>query len=259
MRARAIVDAVRDHREQSDQVRWHDLECGGYAADLPLWRTLAAERADHDLRVLDVGCGTGRVALDLARAGHRVLAFDVEPAFRDEVRRRAAAPGLPVDAVVGDMSEPPVGDERFGLVVVPMQTLQLLPDEGARIAALGALRACLGPGGRLAVAIVEDVEPFGPDEAELIAPDMRDHGGTVYASRPTEVVVDGGSVVLRRTREIVEPDGRRRTSRDEITLRALSSSRLVAEAARVGLDRTALHVIDPTGDHAGTTVVVLGA
>ena len=54
---------------QPMSVIWHDLECGGYREDLPLWRALA-DRAGGP--VLDVGAGTGRVALDLARAGHEV-------------------------------------------------------------------------------------------------------------------------------------------------------------------------------------------
>jgi SAM-dependent methyltransferase len=55
-------------------VIWHDVECGAYAEDLFLWRSLAAEHGDP---VLDVGAGTGRVALDLARHGHRVTALDI--------------------------------------------------------------------------------------------------------------------------------------------------------------------------------------
>ena len=57
-------------------VIWHDVECGSYAEDLPLWRSLAAEYGDP---VLDVGAGTGRVTLDLARAGYRVTALDRDP------------------------------------------------------------------------------------------------------------------------------------------------------------------------------------
>ena len=53
-------------------VIWHDLECGGYVEDLTLWQSLADEQGDP---VLDVGAGTGRVALALARRGHRVTAF----------------------------------------------------------------------------------------------------------------------------------------------------------------------------------------
>ena len=46
-------------------VVWHDVECGGYDADLPLWRELAREAGGP---VLDVGAGTGRVALRARRA-----------------------------------------------------------------------------------------------------------------------------------------------------------------------------------------------
>ena len=55
------------------EVIWHDIECGGYAADLPLWRELAAAEAGP---VLDVGAGAGRVALELARHGHAVTRGD---------------------------------------------------------------------------------------------------------------------------------------------------------------------------------------
>ena len=65
-------------------VVWHDLECGGYDADLPLWRELAREAAGG---VLDVGAGTGRVALDLAAAGHDVTALDLDPALLDVLAR----------------------------------------------------------------------------------------------------------------------------------------------------------------------------
>jgi predicted RNA methylase len=69
----------------SATVIWHDVECGSYAEDLPLWRSLAAEYGDP---VLDVGAGTGRVALDLATAGYRVTALDRDPDLIEELNRR---------------------------------------------------------------------------------------------------------------------------------------------------------------------------
>ena len=57
----------------SREVIWHDVENGSYAADLELWRTLAAEASGP---ILDLGAGTGRVARDLHAAGHEVHALD---------------------------------------------------------------------------------------------------------------------------------------------------------------------------------------
>ena len=49
---------------------WHEVECGGYAADLPVWERLADAAGGA---VLELGCGTGRVALRLASRGNRGL------------------------------------------------------------------------------------------------------------------------------------------------------------------------------------------
>lgn len=71
--------------EDDPEVIWHDAECGRYTADLPLWRELAAAAGG---RILDVGAGTGRVALDLAAAGHEVLALDRCDALLSALRAR---------------------------------------------------------------------------------------------------------------------------------------------------------------------------
>ena len=56
-------------------VIWHELECGSYTEDLELWRGLAREAGGP---VLDVGAGTGRVTLELARQGNTVTALDLD-------------------------------------------------------------------------------------------------------------------------------------------------------------------------------------
>src|SRR3977135_4527897 len=118
-------------------VIWHDVECGGYAQDLSLWRSLSD---DHGDPVLDVGAGTGRIALDLARRGHRVTALDSDADLIGELVRRATA--LRVDRCVSEPRSFELG-ARFALCIVPMQTIQLLGGRDGRAGFLAAARAHL--------------------------------------------------------------------------------------------------------------------
>src|SRR6185295_14842394 len=97
---------------------WHDLECGAYRADLELWQVLAdlTARRGKPCDVLDLGCGTGRVSLDLGAHGHRVTGVDVDPVLIEELRRRAAAENLAVGGVAADARDFQLG-RRFDLVL----------------------------------------------------------------------------------------------------------------------------------------------
>lgn len=253
------MSPVTDRTPALDHVRWHDLECGGYAADHGFWADLAAEHAPAggERRVLDIGCGTGRVALPLAARGHRVLASDVDTVFCRELDRRAANRRLPVETLVANACALDVG-ERFGLVAVPMQTVQLLPGSAGRRAMLAGIRRLLAPGAVAAVAIVEDVEPFGPDDAIGLAPDMQDFAGTVYASRPVGVTIVDGRIALDRVREIVEPSGRREQTTDRTLLEILDAPLLEAEGTAAGLRVLPRAEIVATSEHVGSQVVMFG-
>lgn len=253
------MSSVTDRTPALDHVRWHDLECGGYAADHGFWAQLAAEYAPAggDLRVLDIGCGTGRVALPLAAGRHRVLATDIDAVFCRELERRAADRGLPVEALVANACALGIA-ERFGLVAVPMQTVQLLPGSAGRRAMLAGIRRLLAPGAVAAIAIVEQVEPFGPDDAIGLAPDMQDFGGTVYASRPVGVTIVDGRIALDRVREIVEPSGQREQTTDRTLLEILDAPLLEAEGAAAGLRVLPRAEIEATPEHVGSQVVMFG-
>ena len=233
---------------------WHDVECGSYAADLPLWDELAGPEPRE---VLDLGCGTGRVALRLAGRGHRVTALDVEAAFLEEAVRRAEARGVSIETVVADARDFDLG-RRFDLVLAPMQLVQLFAGPEERIAMLRAAAAHLRPGGMFAGALMElENEPIGAQYVPPV-PDMRDVDGWIYSSQPVALrPVDGGRAIsLDRVRTVVTPSGERTSTASEIRVELLSADAFEQEVAAAGLTAAGRRVIEPTDDHVGSAVVL---
>ncbi len=234
-------------------VIWHDLECGGYAQDLALWRSLADEHGDP---VLDVGAGAGRVTLELARRGHRVTALDHDPELLAELRRRA--PDFEVDTALADAREFELG-RRFALCIVPMQTIQLLGGVAGRAAFLRRAKRHLVAGGILAIAISDKLELFEVSDGAGPLPDICELDGIVYSSHPTAVRADGDAFVLERRRETVAADGTRSVAENLIRLDRLSGEQLRGEAAAKGLTVVATRTVPATADHVGSEVLILRA
>jgi SAM-dependent methyltransferase len=235
----------------SDPVLWHDLECGRYAADLPLWRELAAA-ADGPL--LDVGAGAGRVALDLARAGHAVVALDSDPALLAALRARGA--GLAVETVRGDARTFELG-RRFALVLAPMQLVQLLGGPDGRAAFLRRAAAHLAPGALLACALADAMEAFDGSHGELPLPDLLERDGWVYASQPVAVRPEARGTVIERIRQTVSPAGERSAEGDAIELDRLDADTLEAEGLAAGLRLAGRRFVEMTEEHVGSEVVLL--
>lgn len=240
-----------------DLVVWHDLECGPYDADRALWRRLASEAAGP---VLDVGAGTGRVALDLAAHGHEVVALDIEPLLLGALAERAARAGLQVITVVGDASGFDLGRGDFGLVIVPMQTVQLLAGRPGRAGLLASARRHLRVGGRLAMALVQDIQPFAPEAGQpLPDPDVAEHGDRRYVSQPVAVRRTPDGMRLERRREVLVAGEVRSRTLDTIDLADVDSPALEAEGAAAGFGVDAGETIPETARHIGSEVVVLRA
>jgi SAM-dependent methyltransferase len=234
-------------------VAWHDVECAAYVADLPLWRALAAAEGSP---VLDVGAGTGRVALDLAAAGHQVVALDLEPDLLEALTERAARAHLEVETLVADAQDFDAGAGRFALVLVPMQTVQLLAD---RPAFLRAAQRALRRGGLLAVAIADELSPFEPEPDLLPDPDVAVLDGTRYVSQPTAVRIGDGWSRIERVRTVESPDGHRRSEPNAIDLALLDAPALAEEGRAAGLVTVPGERIEPTPDHVGSAVVLFRA
>ena len=232
---------------------WHDLECGGYSEDLPLWRTLAGEAGGT---VLDVGAGTGRVALDLAAGGVAVVALDTERALLEALEHRAA--GLPVETVVADARAFALG-RRFSLVLVPMQTLQQLGGPCGRAAFLRCALDHLEPGGLLAAALADALECF--DEEHDVPPpaDSREIVDVLYASQLVAVEGDGGHAAIHRVREIVGPGERYESEDVVVQLDRVSAHEVAAEGSAVGFLNEPHRSVPQSEEYLGSSVVVLRA
>ncbi|MGB7589334.1 MAG: class I SAM-dependent methyltransferase [Solirubrobacterales bacterium] len=236
---------------------WHDVECGAYAADLGLWDELVAVRGS---RTLELGCGTGRVSLHLARRGHDVCGLDIDPALVAVFNQRAG--DLPAQAVVANATDFDL-DQTFGLVLAPMQFLQLLASPQARIRCLSRAAEHLEPGGKVAVAIADAVLAGVNPQAEdsgfgtQMTPDAHEIDSWIYSSLPLETVVGDEEIVVRRLRQTVSPAGDLAEHLDEVRLSVLDPRIVESEAKSAGLRPAGRRVIPATEMHVGSTAVLL--
>lgn len=222
-------------------VVWHDVECAGYVEDLPLWLGLAAREPGP---VLDVGAGTGRVAIPLAEAGHDVTALDHDDVLLAALRNRH--PG--VRTIRADAQDFALGP--FGLIVVPMQTLQLLDD---RDAFWRCARRALAPGGLLAAAIADELVAFdGAGGTDLPEPDVGEVDGVRYVSQPLAVRIGDTRARIERVRRA----GSGQPEPDVIELARVDPAGLAAEARPHGLRAVPGERIPATDEHVGSSVVM---
>jgi SAM-dependent methyltransferase len=241
--------AVATRRET---VIWHDVECGGYDADLPLWRDLARQAAGP---ILDLGAGTGRVTLDLAEAGHDVTALDADPVLLEALAERARARDLNVRCITVD-ARTLDATGLFELVLAPMQFVQIMGGEPGRAALLKSVAACLRPGGAFAAAISDLDEAIAAEDALPPLPDVGEREGWVYSSLPLDVRPEPGGVAVEWLRQVVSPAGDLTERRHTQVLDSLTPDELAREAAAHGLRAQARHEIAHTTEYIGSTVIV---
>lgn len=234
----------------SAEVIWHDVECGSYVEDLELWRALAAEAGGP---VLDVGAGTGRVTLDLAARGVDVTALDSEADLLAALTDRASTP---IPTIAADARDFDAGDRRFALIIVPMQTIQLLGGPDGRAAFLRAARAHLEDGGRVAIALADALDSFEAETDGLPEPDTAVVDGVTYVSLPLAVIDEGDHAAIHRLRQ--RSDGAPE-EHDVIRLARVSPGELAEEAHECGLAAEEARRIPATDVYVGSTVVILRA
>ncbi len=234
---------------------WHDVECASYAADLAIWRELADRRGGP---VLDLGCGTGRVALDLAARGHAVTGVDADPDLIRVLAERAGAGCLAVDAVAADVRSLDLG-RKFPLAVAPMQVAQLLGGPGGRTAMLASVMSHLDPGGLLAVALADPFDGVPVGEALPPLPDVLERGGWVLSSTPVDVRAEGNAISIVRHRQAVSPAGELTEEMGTILLDSLTAETLEDEAVAAGYRPLEPRRVAATRDYAASTIAMFEA
>ncbi|MFJ4684095.1 class I SAM-dependent methyltransferase [Streptomyces sp. NPDC088789] len=131
-------DAQAEHFDEEPDHGLRDPEVrAAWAVRLRSWLP------ERPCDLLDLGCGTGSLALLAAEQGHRVTGVDRSPAMVERARAKLA--GRDAAFLVGDATAPPVGEQRYDVVLV-RHVLWALPDP-ARV--LRQWRGLLRPGGRL--------------------------------------------------------------------------------------------------------------
>jgi SAM-dependent methyltransferase len=149
-----IKDRIRHYWEGSAQT--YD-GCYGHglktAHEKSLWLDLLSRNIgiSRELRILDVGCGTGFLSLLLAEQGHTVTGIDLSPEMRTKAAEKAKKAELNISFIPGDAEEPPFSQQSFD-VIVSRHVAWTLPSPQK---ALENWKALLAPGG--AVVIIDGV------------------------------------------------------------------------------------------------------
>ena len=120
------------------------------------------EARDAGGPVVELGVGTGRIAVPIAAQGIRVIGVDSSEGMLDVCREQAELAGVSelLDLRLGDLRDPPVA-EQVRLAICPFRALLHMPDKAARLRALRSAHELLVPGGRF----VFDV--FAPGDRDI--------------------------------------------------------------------------------------------
>jgi SAM-dependent methyltransferase len=185
--------------------RLYDLDLVEDPGDLDLYLALAGRTGGP---ILELGAGTGRLAIPLAAAGHRVTAIDLDPAMLERARTAAARAGQTtagglelIEADLLGLELPDAGTYR--LAFIALNSLFLLATREAQVEAIRTLARHLAPGGLAVVDVwLPDPEDLGRFDGRLsfeylrLDPDTRLEVTKVAAARydATNALVDLTSI-----------------------------------------------------------------
>jgi SAM-dependent methyltransferase len=131
--------------------------------DVPFYVELADQVQGS---ILELACGTGRVTIPLAKAGHRVTGLDLSPAMLGVFREKLAAGEQDlrnrIELIQGNMANFHL-DRVFDLILIPFRAFQALVEEEDAVSCLTCVREHLAPGGLFAVDVFRPYKILGED------------------------------------------------------------------------------------------------
>lgn len=231
----------------------YDAEHRGLTADIDLYLDLL-----HEARVrgpvLELACGSGRVAVPLAMAGHRVTGLDLSAAMlrRARVRRRGLPPE--VAARLGfsrqDMRRFRF-EHRFAAAIIPFSSLALLPEPADRAACLGCLANHLSPGAPLVIDLPCPVSLSPAGGPRVVSSRFRLPRWGHEVEKLVEELVDQrrGTIRVRYRYRLVPPPG---GAPVEIAETSFELARIERRQIEAQLYAAGFDVVAALGDYRGT-------
>ena len=214
--------------------------------DVPFWRTLGSQAGGS---VLELGCGTGRIAMPLGRAGVHVVGIDRSSPMlaRARQRLRRARLGSRVTLVRGDIRTLPFEPGAFATVMAPYGVLQSLLKERDLAATLRAVHDALEPGGTFGLELVADLPAWEEYKKRISLTGWRTRRGGAHVTLVETVKQDRAKRLTIFHQAFTERRGRTtRIRRFALTFRTLSVPQMARRLEKAGFEVTAL-----LGDYRG--------
>ncbi len=199
--------------------QYYDLWNRFVEEDAGLWLSFAGRT---DRPVLEVGTGTGRVALELARHGHDVVAVDPSAAMLRRARAKAEDEGLDVRFIEGRVTDLSLEAEMYGFVVVGADVFLYCEEGEEQLATLRALAGCLTFDGVVAIDVpgpAEWLDAATNGEPRLAWSGPLEDGAVLDVWQVHEDDLALQRRVMRVTYDITAGDGTVRRSVSEHALR----------------------------------------
>ena len=198
---------------------YYDLIHQQDPGDVGLWLSFAGRT---DRPVLEVGVGTGRIAFELARAGHEVTGIDPSLAMLARARTRADEDAIDVTLIEGRIIDLTLERDHYGLVLVPADVFLYCIDGQEQIATLKAAASALVFNGLLALDLPGPAQWLDADtngQPLLVFSDQLENGDAFDVWHLHEDDLAAQTRMLRVTYETTDADGLVRRKQSDHALR----------------------------------------